>query len=146
MSRLFLSLLSVLVVAGCKSKPTFGPYVSPRVTGQVLAEDTRRPLAGVSVTRGVPDKHGNGLSQPKGAELLMQKPPALTDHEGVFVLASERVLSVIRGSGWNVVPLSFLRVGYYPFQTNCQTSDTTNLVNGEPVLNIGRVFLTPVAH
>jgi len=46
--------LFAVSLAGCKNL-AWGPYVSPRVTGQVLAADTRQPLAGVKVTRGRPE-------------------------------------------------------------------------------------------
>lgn len=134
--------LLLLSTAGCKSRP-LGPYVSPRITGQVLAADTREPIAGASVSRGVKE-HRRG-SSPHGAELLMRKPPARTDANGRFELASERVLSIVRGSGWDVVPLSFERAGYRSFQTNCPTVAVTNTAGGEPVLDIGRIFLQPTA-
>ncbi len=140
MIRRALSLVLVLLLPGCKSA-TLGPYVSPRVTGQVLATDTGRPLAGVTVVRGPVDPRR--LSQAKGAELLMLKAPVRTDSNGRFDLASERVLSVVRGAGWNIVSLSFERAGYRRFQTNCPTSSVTNWDSGEPILEVGRIFLQP---
>jgi hypothetical protein len=83
------------------------------------------------------------MSPPKGAELLMLKPPAQSDVNGMFELPSERVLSVIRGVGWNVVPLSFDRSGYQHFQTNCPIETSTNAPTGESVLDVGRIFLQP---
>lgn len=138
--RFLLRLLPVFLLLGCKSRP-LGPYVSPRVTGEVLAAETRQPLSGVTVIRGIPDRLKS--SPPRGAELLMSKVPARTDENGRFELASERVLSVVRGAGWNVVSLSFERVGYRSFHTNCLTDAVTNAPSGEPVLDVGPIFLRP---
>ena len=99
MIRTILSLLVVVMLFGCKSRP-LGPYTSPRVTGRVLAADTDQPLANVLVIRG--SGEARSMSPPKGAELLMQKAPAQTDVNGMFELASERVLSVVRGVGWKL--------------------------------------------
>jgi hypothetical protein len=141
MIRLAFSLALVLTLLGCKSHP-LGPYVSPRVTGQVLDADTQQPLAGVRVIRG--SAHVSRESPPKGAEFLMRKPPAQTDANGRFELSSERVLSVVRGAGWDIIPLRFERAGYLHFTTNCPTSAVTNTVGGEPVLDVGHVLLQPV--
>ncbi len=132
-----------VALVSCKSRP-LGPYVSPRVTGQVLAADSRLPLAGVRVTRGAAETGSSRGSPPKGAELLMLKAPVQTDLDGRFVLASERVMSVIRGADWNVVSLSFDRGGYRRFQTNCPANLATTSASGEPVLDIGQVLLQPV--
>jgi len=74
----------------------------------------------------------------------MLKVPVQTDQNGRFELSSERVLSIVRGSDWNVVSLSFERSGYRPFETNCPTSALTNTASGKPVLDVGRIFLQPV--
>ncbi len=142
MIRRLFGLVVVLIVAGCKSRP-LGPYVSPRVTGQVLAADTGRPLAHVNVTRGSAETAARSGSPPKGAELMIRKVPVQTDREGRFLLSSERVLSVVRGAGWDVVSVSFDGIGYRHFQTNCPIGPATNLATGEPVLDVGRVFLQP---
>ncbi len=143
MRRLGLVLLLAGALLGCKSRP-LGPYVCPRVTGQVLAADTHRPLPGVKVNRGLADTGTSMVSPPKGAEVLMRKPPVQTDGDGRFVIPSERVLSVIRGSGWNIVSLHFREIGFLPFETNCPLTAATNSAGGEPVLDMGQIFLTPV--
>ena len=130
----------MVVLFGCKSRP-LGPYKSPRVTGQVLAADTQQPLANVLVIRG--SGEDRRMSPPKGAELLMLKPPARTDVNGMFELPGERFLSVVRGVDWNVVSLTFDRNGYQPFQTNCLFATSTNTPSGESVLDVGRIFLQP---
>ena len=142
MIRHAFSLVLVLLLLGCKSRP-LGPYVSPRVTGQVFAADTDQPLAGVNVIRG--PREPRRMSPPKGAEILMLKAPVRTDENGRFDLASERVLSVVRGAGWDVVPLTFEHTGYRPFLTNCSIRAVTNWESTEPVLEVGRIFLQPAS-
>jgi hypothetical protein len=132
-----------VLLAGCKSE-SFGPYVSPRVEGQVVDANTLQPLPGVKVTRGSTGRGSQIASPPKGAELLMLKGPAITDSEGRFALCSERVLSIVRGSGWNQVHLAFELPGYLRFQTNLTVSAMTNTPGSEPVLNTGRVALAPL--
>jgi hypothetical protein len=140
MIRLAFSLALVLILVGCKSHP-LGPYVSPRVTGQVFDADTQQPLAGVHVIRG--STHASRESPPKGAEFLMRKPPVQTGADGRFEVPSERVLSIVRGAGWDVIPLRFEREGYLHFTTNCPTTSLTNVVDGEPLLDVGRILLQP---
>ncbi len=132
--------VGLLLLSGCKSHP-FGPYISPRVTGEVLAADTSQPLAHVNVIRGSQQPPKNPSA--KGGEIMMRKPPVQTDASGKFELASERVLSVFRGAGWNMVSLAFDRSGYERFHTNCPMNAVTNTASGEPVLNVGRIFLRP---
>ncbi len=74
----------------------------------------------------------------------MRKAPVQTDRDGMFRLANERVLSLVRGAGWNVVSLSFDRAGYRHFETNCPLSAATNRPSGEPVLDVGRIMLQPL--
>jgi hypothetical protein len=137
-------LLGVAAVAGCVSKP-LGPYAAPAVVGQVFAADTRQPLAGVKVTRGRPYWRSKAGPEPKGAELLMAKPEVRTDRDGRFALASERVLTLWRVAGWNAVRLAFERAGYRRFQTNYSitTLGATNSLEGETLLDAGRIFLQP---
>ncbi len=130
------------LLSACKSRP-LGPYVSPRVTGRVLAADTGQPLEHVRVTRGKPDQAPMAGCTPKGGEILMRKPPALTGADGRFALPCERVLSLFRGSGWNQIHLSFVHPGYLGFHTNCPTLQATNTPAGQPLLDIGDVRLQP---
>ena len=130
------------VVMGCKSV-TFGPYASPRVTGQVVAAENDQPLAGVRVARGNPETYRLPGPPPKGGELLMRKPAVQTDEAGRFVLVSERVLSVIRGFGWNMVELDFSKAGYEHLRTNLPASLATNSPEGKPLLDTGKIVLKP---
>lgn len=138
-----LVLLTCLLVAGCKSHP-LGPYVSPRVEGQVVAANNGLPLAGVKVSRGQP--HRNAIAgTPKGGELLMARPPAQTGPDGRFTLPGERVLSIVRGSGWNEVRLTFEKAGFSRLRTNFPASLATNSPAGETRLELGTVRLEPAA-
>jgi hypothetical protein len=112
------------------------------VEGQVLSADTGLPLPGVKVTQGKNSRDSLSGS-PKGAELLVRKTPVLTDAEGRFVLGSERVLSLVRGSGWDQVRLTFEHAGYQRFRTNYSMGWTTNSPGSEPMLNVGQVRLLP---
>jgi len=87
--------------------------------------------------------HVSRESPPKGAEFLMRKPPIQTGADGRFEVPSERVLSIVRGEGWDVIPLRFERAGYLHFTTNCPTSSVTNTVDSEPVLDVGGILLQP---
>jgi hypothetical protein len=141
MIRRAVSAVMVLGLIGCVHRP-LGPYVSPRVTGQVIAADSGKALAGVKITRGQPERRPS-MEQPKGGEVLMRKSPVTTDQDGRFSLGSERVLSIFRGSGWNQVQLTFERAGYEGLRTNCPTLSATNLLEGELTLDVGTVLLQP---
>jgi hypothetical protein len=132
-----------LVLLGCKSRP-LGPYVSPRITGQVVAADTGQPLPGVTVARGNPERYRLPGPPPKGGELLLQKPLVHTDQDGRFVLSSERVLSLIRPAGWNFLELNLSRAGYERFHTNLPIELGTNSFKGQPLLDAGKILLQPV--
>jgi hypothetical protein len=146
MIRLIGLLLFASMLAGCKNL-AWGPYVSPRVTGQVLAADTRQPLGGVKVTRGRAEPRRLAGGAPHGGELLLRRPPILTGPRGQFVLESERVLTLVRWGGWSSIHLTFERAGYLRFQTNCPLSSlaATNAPDGVPLLDAGQILLQKAA-
>ena len=131
----------VAVTAGCKSV-SLGPYVSPRVTGRVVAADSGQPLAGVTIVRGRVPARTPDLP-PKGGELLMRRPPITSDRDGRFTLPSERVLTLVRWGGWDSVRLTLERDGYRRFQTNYPASSLTTklLYDGTPWVDTGEVRL-----
>jgi len=135
-------LLLLMITWGCKSRP-LGPYVSPKITGQVMAADTGQPLPGVAVARGNPERYRLPGPPPKGGELLLQKPVVHTDRDGRFVLASERVLSVFRPAAWNLLELDLRHPGYQHCQTNLPIEWATNSFKGEPLLDAGKILLQP---
>ena len=141
MNRSFALCLVALAFAGCKSMP-LSPFVSPRVTGRVLAADTRQPLADVVIKSGAQAKGYPSTMPPKGGELLMAKAPARTDGEGRFTLETERVLTPFRGMNWFSVQFLFERAGYERFRTNySRLNISTNSPAGEPLLNTGDIRL-----
>ena len=133
--------LLALVLAGCASW-RFGPYVSPQVTGRVLAADTREPVTGVTVSRGRGEQPLEW--PPKGAELLMRKAPTRTDRDGRFELASEQILALISWGGWSTVRLTFQCAGYERFRTNYSARAPSFSQAGEPLVNVGDVVIKPV--
>ena len=133
------------VLAGCKLTP-FSLFISPRVTGRVLAADTSLPLAGVTIKSGAQATGYRPGMPPKGGELLMAKAPVRTDRDGRFTLETERVLTPFRRAGWFSVQLLFECPGYERFRTNYSTLNvTTNLPRGEPLVNAGDIRLQPVS-
>ena len=143
MQRLLALCLAALALAGCESMP-FSPFVSPRVTGRVLAADTHRPLPEVTIRSGARAGNSRTGMPPKGGELLMAKAPVRTDREGRFTLETERVLTPFRGSGWFSVQLSFHHAGYERFLTNYSRLNlSTNAPRGDQLLDAGDILLQP---
>jgi hypothetical protein len=141
MKRLLALCLTALVLAGCKSH-SLSPWVSPRVTGRVLAADTGQPLADVKVINAGKSENVNHTVPPKGGQVLMSKPAARTDRDGKFVLEAERVLTPFSGSGWFSMELFFERAGYERFHTNYSYLNLkTNSWKGEPALDAGEILL-----
>ena len=137
--------LAALALVGCKSI-SLAPFVSPRVSGRVLAADTRQPLADVKVKSGAQATGYRAGMPPKGGELLMAKAPVRTDRDGRFALETERVLTPFRRSGWFSVQLLFECPGYERFRTNYSTLNlSTNSPNGEPLVNAGDILLLPIS-
>jgi hypothetical protein len=145
MNRLLALSLAAFALVGCKSMP-FSPFISPRVTGRVLAADNRQPLADVVVRSGAQAGGFRSGMPPKGGELLMAKAPMRTDRGGRFTLVTERVLTPFRGAGWFSVRLSFQHAGYERFQTNYSRLNlSTNAPDGEPLLDAGDILLQPAS-
>ncbi len=143
MSRQLALLLLAVALAGCQSG-RFSYYVSPRVSGQVLAADTHQPLAGATVRRVVPVMSSGEDTSPKGAQLLMQPGGQRTDAGGRFVLEAERVVAVFHRGGWHSVTVSFERSGYESLQTNyTSASFKERSPEGVPLVNAGDILLKP---
>jgi hypothetical protein len=145
MNRPLALCLAAFALVGCQSMP-FSPFVSPRVTGRVLAADTGQPLADVVIKSGARASGHSSAMPPKGGELLMAKAPARTGDDGRFTLATERVLTPFHGLNWFSVQLLFERGGYERFRTNYSRLNLiTNAPGGEPLLNAGDILLRPRA-
>jgi hypothetical protein len=132
-------------LAGCQSgRVTY--YVSPEVTGRVLAADTHQPLANATVQR---DGAGQGFEPfgpPKGGQLLIQTGVVRTDAGGRFVLDSKSVFALFRQPGWWSVPVAFSHSGYETFETNYTGANvTSHSAAGAPVVNAGDISLPPVS-
>jgi hypothetical protein len=137
-------LLAAVGLAGCKSV-LVSTYISPRVTGRVLAADTRQPLAGVKVRRVNPTANQDYDDPAKGGQRMESAAGARTDREGRFVLDAERDLTLIRQQIWFSVTVSFQRDGYATMRTNFSASVATNAPNGMPVVNAEDILLHPVS-
>jgi hypothetical protein len=132
-----------ILLAGCQSE-RWGPYSLPRISGRVLAADTQQPVSAAMVSRHGRPPTANTSSPPKGSELMIRKVPIRTDDNGQFVLESERVLSIFRGSGWSQLQLHIEKPGYVTVETNFPMSLATNLPGGVETLELGQILLQPV--
>jgi len=124
--------------AGCQSP---SQYVSPRVEGRVVDEQTQQPIQGVSVRRG--SDMPQSMEQPRGAQKLVQPPPIYSGADGRFVLGSARDLAFIRRLHWYSVTLSFSHSGYEPLTRTYSLNDSTNTTAGEPLIQAGDIPLSP---
>ena len=135
-----------LCATGCQSGK-LSAYLSPQVTGQVLAADTRQPLAGATVRRVVPMPSAGESTQPKGGQLQMAAPGVRAGADGRFTLDAERDLSVIhlfRHGGWHSVAVSFSCNGYVSLRTNFAAATfKERSFEGVPLVNAGDIFLQP---
>ncbi len=134
----------LVVLCGCRSGD-YNHYTAPEVTGRVLAADTHQPIANARVIRTVGNNNADSFSPPKGATLLMQPVPVMTDVDGRFVLESKSVFALFRNAGWWTAPVSYQHSGYKTFSTNYTASNVlTNTPAGAPVVNAGDILLRPV--
>ncbi|HTY89391.1 MAG TPA: hypothetical protein VMB80_18220 [Candidatus Acidoferrum sp.] len=141
--RLFGLLLSATVLAGCRSG-NLAYYISPQVTGRVLAADTRQPLEGATVRRVVPTPSDGEATPPKGGQLMMQPGAVYTDADGRFVLDAVRDLTLFQHSGWHSVTVAFAGAGYGSWQTNFTAADyKARTPEGVPRVNAGDILLQP---
>jgi hypothetical protein len=140
---LALCLVAAALVAGCQSYP-LSVSVSPRLTGRVLAADTRQPLAKVKVTNCDKTDDYQRSVPTKGGQRLTPNEVMCTDQDGRFVMETERVLAPFRSAGWFSVRLSFERAGYERFLTNYSYLNLgTNTLNGKDGLDAGIILLQP---
>ncbi|MDD5140929.1 MAG: hypothetical protein PHY43_11790 [Verrucomicrobiales bacterium] len=135
-------LLFALVTAGCQSGK-FTHWISPQISGRVLAADTHQPLVDAKVQRAELQKF-EPFGPPKGGQVLMQSSGVQTDADGRFVLPGESVFAVFRQPGWWSVPVLFSCSGYQTFQTNYTgTNVIGHSAAGVPEVNAGDVLLQP---
>ena len=136
-------LLLVIVLTGCQSIG-FSWYSSPRVTGQVLAADTRQPLSEAVVKRVVACPTAGTDTPPKGGTLQLLPAGVRTDDAGRFVLDAVQVVAVFRHGGWHSVTVAFECAGYEGFQTNYTSAQfKERSYDGVPLVNAGDILLKP---
>jgi hypothetical protein len=137
--------LLLLAMAGCQSGGVTH-YVSPEVSGRVLAADTHQPLANATVRR---DGSGQGFEPfgpPKGGQLLIETGAVRTDACGKFILQSKSVFALFRSPGWWTVPVTVSHSGYETFSTNYTGDNVTNHASaGPPLVDAGDILLHPFA-
>jgi hypothetical protein len=136
-------LLFAIILAGCQwGKHSY--YISPRVTGRVLAADTQQPLERATVRRVLPQPYAGADTPPKASQLQMIPGGVRTDADGRFVLEAERVIAVLRHGGWHSVTVSFEHAGYTGFQTNYTAAKfKERSPEGVPLVNTGDIILSP---
>jgi hypothetical protein len=138
-------LLAAIALTGCKSV-SVSTYISPRVTGRVVAADTRQPIANVKVKRVNPTTGQHYDDPAKGGQKMESAGGVRTDQQGRFILESERDLTLFQQQVWFSVTVSFQRDGYLTLRTNfTAASATTNASDGAPVINAGDILLRPVS-
>jgi hypothetical protein len=137
-------MLAAIALVGCKSV-LVSTYISPRVTGRVLAADSRQPLDGVKVKRVNPYANPDSGDLARGGQRMETMAGARTDPEGRFVLDAERDLTLLKQQVWYSVIVSFQRDGYVTLRTNFTAANTaTNAPDGAPVVNAGEILLHPL--
>ncbi|MCX6926799.1 MAG: hypothetical protein NT154_26880 [Verrucomicrobia bacterium] len=134
-------LLAAVTLVGCQSA-SFSSYISPRVTGRVLAADTRQPITGVKVRRVIPDATQDYDQPVKGGQRLESAAGVRTDAQGRFVLDAQRDLTLLQQQIWFSVVVSFQYEGYVNLRTNFTAATaTTTASDGAPVVNAGDILL-----
>lgn len=142
---LFCLLLAAVALAGCQSI-LVSTYTSPRVTGRVLAADTRQPIADVQVKRVNPTASQDYDDPAKGGQKLESATGVRTDRAGRFDLAAERALTLVQQQVWFSETVSFQREGYLTLRTNYTYANVaTNATDGAPVVNAGDILLRPAS-
>lgn len=137
-------LVSLLAWCGCQSVG-FSDYVTPTISGRVLAADTQKPLAGVTVWQLLPGQSAFAGSSAKGAELMQQPRPEITGADGSFVLTGREYFSFLNRSGRWSGRLAFSVTGYATFQTNYTSADiVSNSLPGKPLVPAGDILLKPL--
>jgi hypothetical protein len=138
-------LLAAVALAGCQST-SFTSYLTPRVTGRVVAADTRQPIADVKVKRVNPAANQDYDDPAKGGQKMESAGGVRTDPQGRFVLDAERDLTLLHQQVWVSVTIAFQREGYLTLRTNFTYANvTTNAPDGAPVVNAGDILLRPAS-
>jgi hypothetical protein len=144
LSKAIISSLLLVALCGCQSGD-YNHYTAPEVTGRVLAADTHQPIANARVIRTAGNNNVDPIGPPKGATLMIQPVPVMTDADGRFLLESKSVFALFRNAGWWTAPVTYQHAGYETFSTNYTASNVvTNTPAGAPVVDAGDILLQPV--
>jgi hypothetical protein len=143
-SRLIAFPVLLVVLCGCQSGD-YNHYTAPEVTGRVLSADTHQPIANVHIIRTGGNNNADPFGPPKGATLMIQPVPVMTDADGRFLLESKSVFALFRNAGWWTAPVTYQHAGYETYSTNYTANNvTTNTPAGAPVVDAGDILLRPV--
>src|SRR5262245_10410846 len=126
---------------GCQSP---SQYVSPRITGRVLDEQTGQPIPNVRVQHWYQSYGVDSMDTKKGGRGLTQQPFVRTGQDGTFVMQSERSVAFLREIGWYPVTLSFAHAKYESATFSYAEAPATNLPSGEPLVRTGDTKLKPL--
>jgi hypothetical protein len=143
LSRTMLVCALAACVAGCKSTSLSG-YISPRVEGRVVDDQSHAPISGVRVHR--VSAHEKVAEPQKGGQLMESGPVVVkTGQDGSFALDSERDVAFLRKVDWYSVSIAFEHPGYRPLTTTYTSSNATNAATGEPVVKAGTIQMAPLS-
>jgi hypothetical protein len=137
LSGCVLAVASMLV--GCHSP---SQYISPRVTGRVLDEQTQQPIAGVRVAWHTSNR-ATSADPVKGAQQLERQRGEHTDAEGRFNLPSARDLEFIWKVNWYGGTISFKHVRYQELLKTYSVGNVAYSQSGEPCVDAGDILLSP---
>ena len=138
-------LLALLSQGGCESG-RYSYYVSPQVSGRVLAADTMLPLGQATVRRVTPAPSAGEATLPKGGQLQTQARGVRTDPEGRFVIEGEQVMTIFFHGHWHSVTIDFDCPGYEELETNFTAAVfRKRSAEGVPLVETGDILLQRVA-
>jgi hypothetical protein len=127
---------------GCESP---SQYVSPRITGRVVDEQSGQPISHVRVQRWSASMGVGSMEAKKGGQgMEREQPYVFTKSDGTFTLQSERSLAFLRDLGWYPVTLSFAHPKFESVTMSYAEAKATNLPSGEPLVFTGDTRLKPL--
>jgi len=129
-----------LFLTGCTGW-SLSQCVSPRVTGRVLDNETRQPLAGVEVQRVIQQRPSNN-TPPKGGQQMQNAPRVVrTGTDGSFTLDAIYSVAAFQVFSWGSVDVQFRSAGYLAFTTNFADAVEFSDSGGAPYVNAGDILL-----
>ena len=138
--------LLALTWAGCQDLALpHQAWTQPRITGRVLDEATRQPVAGAKVTRVRPPSNDGFSDDTKGGPQMVNRPVfAVTEADGRFQLAGERTAQLFLETFPDfAVTLRVSVSGYATFQEQFTNVIFAGPQTNEPLVNAGDIRLVP---